>query len=191
MSSIPNLYKPNSSKNKLQNVYPYDSFRPGNINENQIRGKSSSPSTKFNMQKDILKSMKGNNFQNNNFNSYNTGGFKFNDTVKYINFFLKFNKNFKEKLNEEIKNMKLEVNKKNKEIHSMKIQFVKLDDENKKNIRILEEVIIEANRNRKKMETVKYSAEDLEHEIKKILTYATPSDRLLSKLMEVKFIFYF
>ena len=38
----------------------------------------------------------------------------------------------------------------------MKIAFVKLDDENKKNIRILEEVIIEANRNRKKMETIKY-----------------------------------
>ena len=75
-----NLYKPNSSKLKLQNVYPYDSFRPGNINDFQMRGKSSSPSTKINMQKDILKSIKGNNFQNNNFTSYNMG-FKFNDIV--------------------------------------------------------------------------------------------------------------
>ena len=78
-----NFYKPNSSKLKLQNVqnvYPYDSFRPGNLNEYQIRGKSSSPSTKINMQKDILKSIKGNNFQNNNFNSYNMS-YKFNDIV--------------------------------------------------------------------------------------------------------------
>jgi hypothetical protein len=76
-----NLYKPNSSKLKLQEVYPYDSFRPGNINEFLMRGKSSSPSTKINMQKDILKSLKGNNnFQNNNFTSYNVG-FKFNDIV--------------------------------------------------------------------------------------------------------------
>ena len=81
--------------------------------------------------------------------------------------------------------MKCEVNKKNKEIHSMKIAFVKLDDENKKNIRILEEVIIEANRNKKKMEKQPYSPEDLENEIKNVLTYATPSDRLLSKLIEV------
>lgn len=80
--------------------------------------------------------------------------------------------------------MKCEVNKKNKEIHSMKIAFVKLDDENKKNIRILEEVIIEANRNRKKMETIKYTAEDLENEIKNVLTYSNPSDKLLSKLIE-------
>ena len=58
--------------------------------------------------------------------------------------------------------MKLEVNKKNKEIHSMKVAFVKLDDENKKNIRILEEVIIEANRNKKKLETVKYTTEDMD-----------------------------
>lgn len=78
-----NLYKPNSSKIKLQNVYPYDSFRPGNINnEVQMRGKSSSPNTKFNMQKDILKSIKGNNFQQN-FTSYNMG-FKFNDVVIII-----------------------------------------------------------------------------------------------------------
>jgi hypothetical protein len=81
--------------------------------------------------------------------------------------------------------MKLEVNKKNKEIHSMKVAFVKLDDENKKNIRILEEVIIEANRNKKKLETVKYTTEDMENEIMNVLSYHSPSDKLLSKLMEV------
>jgi len=81
--------------------------------------------------------------------------------------------------------MKCEVNKKNKEMHSMKIAFVKLDDENKKNIRILEEVIIEANKNRKKMETVKYSTDEMENEIKNVLTYHTPSDKLFSRLMEV------
>lgn len=86
--------------------------------------------------------------------------------------------------------MKCEVNKKNKEMHSMKIAFVKLDDENKKNIRILEEVIIEANRNRKKMETVKYSSDEMENEIKNVLTYHTPSDKLLTKLMEVKLKFF-
>lgn len=75
-----NLYKPNSSKVKLQNVYPYDSFRPGNLNDFQIRGKSSSPSTKINLQKDILKSIKCNNFQGNHFTSYNSA-FKFNDIV--------------------------------------------------------------------------------------------------------------
>lgn len=86
--------------------------------------------------------------------------------------------------------MKYEVNKKNKELHSLKIAFVKLDDENKKNIRILEEVIIEANKNRKKnMESIKYTAEDLENEIRNVLTYSSPSDKLLSKLIEVNYIF--
>ena len=75
--------------------------------------------------------------------------------------------------------MKCEVNKKNKELHSMKVAFVKLDDENKKNIRILEEVIIESNRNRKKVETIKYTAEDLENEIRNVLTYSTPSSLVI------------
>lgn len=82
--------------------------------------------------------------------------------------------------------MKFEVNKKNKEIHSMKIAFVKLDDENRKNIRILEEVIIEANKNKKNLESFKYSPEELESEIKNVLSYYTPSEKLLGKLVEVK-----
>jgi len=79
-SSQMNFYKPNSSKIKLSNVYPYDSFRPGNIKDVSNRGKSSiSPNKLFN-QKDILKSKRNNSYQNC-FNSYNIP-YKYNDSVK-------------------------------------------------------------------------------------------------------------
>ncbi len=74
-----NFYKPNSSKIKLSNVYPYDSFRPGNVNEINKRGKSCNSPNRVITQKEFFKSIKNTNF-NNNFNSYNLP-FKFNDSV--------------------------------------------------------------------------------------------------------------
>ena len=79
-----NFFKPNSSKIKFNNIYNYDSFRPGNTNEFS-KGKNSCSPNKVITQKEFFKNMKNN--KNNNFNSYNTA-YKFNDTVQ--NFFKKF-----------------------------------------------------------------------------------------------------
>lgn len=79
------------------------------------------------------------------------------------------------------------MNKKNKEIHSLKIAFAKLDEENKKNIHILEEVIIEANKHKRNNgDGFKFNPEDLANEIRNCLTYSVTSDKLLAKLLEVK-----
>lgn len=81
------------------------------------------------------------------------------------------------------------MNKKNKEIHSLKMAYAKLDEENKKNIHIIEEVIIEANKHRKNNgEGFKFNPEDLEKEIRDCLTYSVTSDKLLIKLLEVIFL---
>ncbi len=83
-------------------------------------------------------------------------------------------------------NYKNEINKKNKEIHNMKIAFMKLDEENKKNIKIIEEIIIEAGRTIKDGDIFKMNAEELENEIRHIMTYTHPSDKMIYKLKEVK-----
>jgi hypothetical protein len=80
-SSQANFYKPNSSKIKLTNVYPYDSFRPGSINEFTNRGKSSLSSNKMISQKEFFNKTRRNNSHQNNFNCYNIP-FKFNDIVR-------------------------------------------------------------------------------------------------------------
>ncbi len=91
---------------------------------------------------------------------------------------------------EETNNLKIEINRKNKEIHLLKIAFAKLDEENKKNIHVIEEVIIEANRNKKSNgDGFKFNPEDLEKEIRNCLTYSITSDKLLVKLLEVIFHF--
>jgi len=69
----------------------------------------------------------------------------------------------------------------------MKIAYAKLDEENKKNIHIIEEVIIEANRHKKNIgDGFKFNPEDLEREIKNCLSYSVTSDKLIAKLLEVK-----
>lgn len=80
-------------------------------------------------------------------------------------------------------NYKNEINKKNKEFHSLKIAFLKLDEENKKNVKIIEDIIIEAGRG--KGDIVKMTPEDLEIEIKNIMNYTHPSEKLILKLKEV------
>lgn len=80
----------------------------------------------------------------------------------------------------------MDMNRKNKEIHSLKIVFAKLDEENKKNIHIIEQVIIEANKHKKNIcEGFKFDPEDLENEIRNCLAYSVTSDKLLAKLLEV------
>ena len=87
-----------------------------------------------------------------------------------------------------MKNHKNEINKKIKELHNIKIAFIKLDEENKKNVKIIEEIIIESGRGRKDGVSLGLSPEELESEIKNILAYTHPSDKMLSKLKEVKFL---
>jgi len=86
-------------------------------------------------------------------------------------------------LQEELINYKNDINKKNKELHSLKIAFIKLDEENKKNMKIIEEIIIEAGRGRGEM--AKMTPEDLDSEIKNIMGYTHPSDKMVLKLKEV------
>ena len=68
----------------------------------------------------------------------------------------------------------------------MKISFLKLDEENKKNIKILEEIIIESGRTIKEGDCFKLTSDELESEIKNILAYTHPSDKMLLKLKEVQ-----
>ncbi len=82
-SSQANFYKPNSSKIKLTNVYPYDSFRPGGINDFTSRGKSSLSPNKIMTQKEFFNKARRNNSHQNNFNSYNIP-YKYNDMVKNL-----------------------------------------------------------------------------------------------------------
>ena len=82
---------------------------------------------------------------------------------------------------------KNEVNKKNKELHNLKIAYIKLDEENKKNIKIIEEIIIETGRNQKNSELVKMDQEMLESEIRNMMTMSNPTEKTLFKLKEVKF----
>lgn len=79
-SSQAYFYKPNSSKIKLTNVYPYDSFRPGGINEFTNRGKSSLSPKKMITHKDLFNKNRRTNSHQNNFNCYNFP-YKFNDIV--------------------------------------------------------------------------------------------------------------
>jgi len=68
----------------------------------------------------------------------------------------------------------------------LKIAFIKLDEENKKNVKIIEDIILEAGRTRKDGETYKMTPEELENEIKSVMGYTHPSDKMLYKLKEVK-----
>ena len=88
-------------------------------------------------------------------------------------------------MQEELINYKNEINKKNKELHNFKIAFIKLDEENKKNVKIIEEIIMESGRGRG--EIAKISPEELDSEIKNIMAYTHPSDKMILKLKEVIF----
>jgi len=73
----------------------------------------------------------------------------------------------------------------------MKIAYIKLDEENKKNIKIIEEIIIETGRNQKNSELIKMNQEELENEIKNMMTISNPSEKTLFKLKEVYYILIF
>jgi len=97
---------------------------------------------------------------------------------------LKFFKK-KERKNEEIKRYKQDFHEKVKEIHSIKIAFLKLDHENKKNIKIIQEMIIETAKAKINEEIFSFPPEDYFKELKKALDFGKTSDRFLSKLIEV------
>ena len=86
---------------------------------------------------------------------------------------------------------KNEINKKNKEFNSLKVAYIKLDEENKKNIKIIEEIIIETGRNQKNSELIKMNQDELENEIKNMMTLSNPSEKTLFKLKEVCYYFNF
>jgi len=86
--------------------------------------------------------------------------------------------------------VKNEINKKNKELQSIKFAYIKLDEENKKNIKIIEEIIIETGRNQKNSELIKMNQEELENEIKNMIAISNPSEKTLFKLKEVNLIIY-
>ena len=82
-------------------------------------------------------------------------------------------------------NYKNDNNKKNKEFQNLKIAFLKLDDENKKNLKIIEEILLEAGRTKRDGEAFKMSPEELENEVKNVLGYSHPSDKMIYRLKEV------
>ena len=96
-----------------------------------------------------------------------------------------------DKLNEELIQYKNEINKKNKEFNYLKISYNKLDEDNKKNIRIIEEIILESGRNQRNSQLINMNQEELENEIKNIFSISNPSEKMLNKLKEVNSIINF
>jgi hypothetical protein len=82
-------------------------------------------------------------------------------------------------------NLKNEINKKNKEFHNLKIAYFKLDEENKKNVKIVDEIIQSYGRNTKTVDLNKMKSDDYENEIKNILSMGIPSEKTLLRLNEV------
>lgn len=82
-----------------------------------------------------------------------------------------------DKLKEELIKYKNELNKKSKECHSIKIAFLKLDTENKKNIKIIEEVLQEAS---------KQKGEEEEGDWKNLISSTNMNFITINKLKEVK-----
>lgn len=76
-----------------------------------------------------------------------------------------------------------------KETHAIKIAFLKLDHENKKNVKIIEEMIIETAKQKLDQEIFSFPPEEYYNELKNALQFEKTSDRLLSKLIEVNGIF--
>ena len=92
-----------------------------------------------------------------------------------------------DKLQEELIKAKSELNRKVKELHSLKILYGKLDNENKRNVRIIEEVLDEATRLRALNNSKDRNLED-ESNIKNLLANTYFSDFTLNKLKEVFFL---
>jgi hypothetical protein len=82
-----------------------------------------------------------------------------------------------ERLKEETIKLKNELNKRNKEYNGIKIAFLKLDSENKKNMRIIEDILEEATRQ-------KYQANnELETDLKNLI-HTNISTNSLNRLKE-------
>jgi hypothetical protein len=87
-----------------------------------------------------------------------------------------------DKLKEELIKSKNELNKKHKEVHSLRISFFKLDAENRKNIKIIEEVLQEASKQR---------GEEEDSDWKNMIANTYVSLNTVNKLREVEGIFIF
>jgi len=71
-------------------------------------------------------------------------------------------------------------------MHAIKISFLKLDQENKRNVKIIEDMIIETAKEKINDEVFSFPPEDYYKELKNFLQFGKTSDKLLSKLIEVK-----
>jgi len=193
MSSTANNFYKNASKAKFAKLYGFDRFKStNNFGEATKRNSSVSPTKVFPM-RDSLKHSKNISILPL-MNSYNEitshklldivlNQFHFYKTFFPLNNYKLINQ-IKDKLQEELIKHKNEINKKNKELHNLRIAFIKLDEENKKNIKIIQEIITAAGRS-SKSESGKVTPEELEKEIKQTLEYTHPTEKVLLRLKEV------
>lgn len=64
---------------------------------------------------------------------------------------------------------------------------MKLDQENKRNVKIIEDMIIETAKHKVEQEIFTFPPEEYYKELKNTLQFGKTTDRQLSKLIEVKF----
>jgi hypothetical protein len=94
-----------------------------------------------------------------------------------------------DKLQEELIKSKNELNKRNKDYHSLKISYLKLDSENKRNIKIIEEILEEASKQKSNPQNNKErKSEEDESELKNILANTHVS---MSNVYKLKEVFYY
>ncbi len=84
-----------------------------------------------------------------------------------------------DKLKEELIKTKNETNKRNKEFHMLKIAYLKLDSENKRNLKIIEEVLQECAKQKGEMD-------EEDPSVKNLLQNTLVSAFHVNKLKEVK-----
>jgi predicted DNA-binding ArsR family transcriptional regulator len=130
----------------------------------QQRGKTSSSPTRMPIIKDNFHGSRGlNPIVPNLVTNYNTQNLNILD---------------KDKMHEEMIKNKTEMNKKNKDFHSLKIAYSKLENENKKNVKIIEEILEEASKQ-------KTPGEEVENDIKNIIANSNLPMNSFMKLREV------
>lgn len=89
-------------------------------------------------------------------------------------------------MNDELLGVKQEINKKIRDYNNLKFAYIKLDEENKKNVKVIEEIISACGRSTSSDELNKMNPQELENEIRNILTLRSPSDGMIVKLRDVK-----
>lgn len=89
-----------------------------------------------------------------------------------------------EKLKEELIKVKSDLNKKNREYNMIKIGYNKLDGENKKNMKVIDEIIEEVSK-QKQHQNPESNADLNENELKNLIANTNFSPNFLIKIKEV------